>query len=368
MCATTNQELQMLDSMALEFAASELLPEREDSDEYPFKPLFAGALKKASDVGFFSLMLPEDAGGSNRSMKALCTVLAKVSQVDASLGGVVFTNALAQETIICAGALDMIAEGELLGCTPFDDPANTGNCATARAGDEGYLLNGKLDYVVLGELAAHVLVTAKVEGQPGLSLFLVETDRDEVRISEPIVSLGLHACPAVDMLFRDAPASLVGEAGAGARYLSEAADRLSVACAAMSAGLMAGSLATGLEYARERLQGGRLIVDWSQVRMMMADIAIQIKSAELIVDAATAAVDDGVEGWQQASRAAALHVCPIACDATNVGIQLLGGNGYMHEYGQEKRFRDARQVQMLLGMPPIRKLSYIQGIIDGGTP
>ncbi len=368
MCATTNQELQMLDSMALEFAASELLEGREDSDEYPFKPLSTNALSKASDVGFFSLMLPEDMGGSNRSMKALCTVLAKISQVDASLGGVIFTNALAQDAIMNAGALGLIAEGELLGCTPFDNPAETGNYATAKAGEDGYTLNGKIDYVVLGELARRVLVAAKIEDQRELSLFLAKTDLDEVRISEPIVSLGLHACPAVDMLFQDAPALLVGEAGAGSRYLGEATDRLSVACAAIATGLMTGSLTTGLEYALERLQGGRLIVNWSQVRMMMADIAIKIKAAELIVDAATAAIDDGTEGWQRASRAAALHVCPLACDATNVGIQLLGGNGYMHEYGQEKRFRDARQVQMLLGMPNMRRLSYVQGIIDGATP
>jgi alkylation response protein AidB-like acyl-CoA dehydrogenase len=372
MCATTSQELQMLDTMATEFADSELVEGREECDEFPFKPLFDDALKKASEVGFFSLMLPEEMGGANRSMKALCTVLGEICRVDASLGGIVFTNALAQEVMMNAASLEMMArpdaekgdlQKELLAFTPFDNPAETENHATARVEDGDYFLNGSLEYVVLGGLATRVLVPAKIEGQKELTFFLTETTREEVVISEPVVSLGLHACPAVDMEFRGAPATLVGEKGKGEEYLSQSADRLSVACAAMSAGVMRGSFLTALDYARQRLQGGREIVDWSQVRMVLADVAIKLKCADIIVEAASTAVDDAEDEWQQASRAAALHVCPIACDVTSDGIQLLGGNGYMHEYGQEKRFRDAQHLQLLLGMPPLRKLSYIERIL-----
>jgi alkylation response protein AidB-like acyl-CoA dehydrogenase len=362
----------MLDTMAMEFADSELVPGREEYDEFPFKPLFSDALKKAGEVGFFSLMLPEEMGGANRSMKALCTVLCEICRVDASLGGTVFTNALAQEVMMNAGALDMIgkpeaAEGDpqkgLLAFTPFDNPAETDNHATTRVVDGDYFLDGSLEYVVLGGLAGRVLVPAKIEGQDGLTFFLTETDREEVMISEPVVSLGLHACPAVDMEFRGAPASIVGKEGEGELYLSQAADRLSVACAAMSAGVMRGSFVTALDYTRQRLQGGCEIVNWSQVRMVLADVAIKLECADILVEAASTSVDETDDGWQQASRAAALHVCPIACDVTSDGIQLLGGNGYMHEYGQEKRFRDAQHLQLLLGMPPLRKLSYIERIL-----
>jgi alkylation response protein AidB-like acyl-CoA dehydrogenase len=377
MCASTSQELQLLDTMATEFADSELVPGREECDEFPFKPLFVDALKKAGGVGFLSIMLPEEMGGADRSMKALCTVLREICRVDASLGGMIFTNALAHEVITNAGALDVIGppgtgDGDpretLLAITSFDNPAESGNCATAKLVDGDYLLYGKVEYVVLGGLAGRVLVAAMIEGQEKLSFFLAETGQEEVLIGEPVVSLGLHACPAVDMEFRGAPALLIGKEGEGELYLSQAADRLSVACAAMAAGVMRGSFLTALDYCRERLQGGRQIVDWSQVRIMLADMAVNLKCADLVVEAASTSVDDADSGWQLASRAAPLHVCPIACDMTSVGIQLHGGNGYMHEYGQEKRFRDAQQVGLLLGMPPLRQLSYVQGIIDGETP
>lgn len=365
MCASNSQELQMLGTMAIEFASSELVPGREESDEFPFKPLFEGALKKAGEVGFFSLMLPDEMGGANRSMKALCTVLREICREDASLGGIIFINALAQEIVMNAGALDMLAQGEeFLACAPFDNPAETGNRAKARATGGGYLLDGRVEYVALGGLARRALVPAAVEGGQGLSFFLVETGGEGVKVSEPVVSIGLHACPAVDMDFRGAPASLLGEEGKGEEYLDQAADRLSVACAAMAAGVMQGSLSTALDYGKERMQGGRHVVEWSQVRMMFAEIALSIKSSDLIVEAASNAVDEAEGGWQQASRAAALHVCPIACNMTSIGIQLLGGNGYMHEYGQEKRFRDAQHIQSLLGMVPLRKLSYVKGIIE----
>jgi alkylation response protein AidB-like acyl-CoA dehydrogenase len=53
----------------------------------------------------------------------------------------------------------------------------------------------------------------------------------------------------------------------------------------------------------------------------------------------------------------------MACRATVDGVQLLGGSGYMKDFGQEKRMRDAKQVQCLLGMAPVRKMDFIDQII-----
>lgn len=76
-------------------------------------------------------------------------------------------------------------------------------------------------------------------------------------------------------------------------------------------------------------------------------------------------VDQQEPGWQLASRAVDLFVSEMACNVTSDGIQVLGGNGYMHDYSQEKSFRDARQIQALMGLAPMRKLAYIERIIEG---
>ncbi len=67
----------------------------------------------------------------------------------------------------------------------------------------------------------------------------------------------------------------------------------------------------------------------------------------------------GSPGWDSCSRAAALLVGEMACDVTTDGIQLLGGVGYMKDFGQEKRFRDARHIQALLGIAPVRKINFL---------
>jgi alkylation response protein AidB-like acyl-CoA dehydrogenase len=65
-------------------------------------------------------------------------------------------------------------------------------------------------------------------------------------------------------------------------------------------------------------------------------------------------------GYEIRVSAAALHIAELSCNATSDGIQILGGYGYMKDYGQEKRYRDARMVQALLGAVPFKKLDIIR--------
>ncbi|MBN2026006.1 MAG: acyl-CoA/acyl-ACP dehydrogenase [Actinobacteria bacterium] len=369
-----SEELKMLDGMARDFAARELLEEREEHDHYPFGPLFEGVLAKATEVGFFTVMLPEDAGGSAEPVSALCLVLDEVCQVDASLGGTIFTNALAQEIIRQAGGTSLLEEiasedgsfqQALIAFPSFNNPGEVENAARAVAKDGGYELSGSVEYVVLGGLVKSALLPARIEGSEGYSFFLVDLKDGGVDASDPVLSLGMHACPSVDLTLSAVPGRLVGAEGEGSAYFEAAADRLSVAAAAMAAGTMKGSFGEALEYSKQREQGGRLIVNWSELRMLLANAAVKVKVADLLVESASRAVDREEPGWQLASRAAALQVQEMAAETTTDGIQMLGGYGYMKDYGQEKRFRDAKQIQSLMGITPLRRLGYIKRIVDG---
>jgi len=374
MKAEVSEELRMLDGMARDFAARELAEEREEHDRYPYAPLYEDVLAKSLEVGFFSIMLPEEAGGPAEPVTALCLVLDEICRVDASLGGAVFTQALSQEVLRQAGASDLLArdaEGDgdlshaLIAFPSYDNPSEVGNSARASRAGEGYELSGKVEYVSLGGLAARALLPARMEGMEGYSYFIVDTGGEGVSASEPVLSLGMHACPAVDLSLTGASARLVGEEGKGGEYFEAAADRLSVAAAAVCAGIMKGSFADALEYCRQREQGGRTIVGWSEVRMILSSMAVACRTADMLVECAARAVDRGEPGWELASRAAALQVQSLAPEVTSNGIQLLGGYGYMKDYGQEKRFRDAKQAQSLLGITPLRRLEYIRRVIDG---
>jgi alkylation response protein AidB-like acyl-CoA dehydrogenase len=132
----------------------------------------------------------------------------------------------------------------------------------------------------------------------------------------------------------------------------------------MSLGIMTGSFLEALQYTKDRYQGGRQIIDWSEVRMLLANMAVEVQVGQSCVSWACHELDAKAPGWDKTARAAAIHVAEMACRATVDGVQLLGGNGFMKDYGQEKRMRDSKQVQCLLGMAPVRKMDLIEQIIN----
>jgi alkylation response protein AidB-like acyl-CoA dehydrogenase len=156
---------------------------------------------------------------------------------------------------------------------------------------------------------------------------------------------------------------LIGKLGEGSRYFEAMAARLNIAAAAMSTGVMKGSFKEAFEYSKMRSQGGKKIIDWSEVKMILANMAVQVKIADLCVASASQDMDSQNPGWAAGSKAAAIHVQSAACSLTTDGIQVLGGVGYMKDFGQEKRFRDAKHLQALLGIAPMKKINYIDAMI-----
>jgi len=374
MSAKADPELSMLCEMAHQFAGGELADTCQENDRFPLAPVFSGVLEKAREVGFFDLTMPEELEGGGMDMVALCLALQTLCRYDASIGGVVFTDALAKEILVAsadaAALTDVLSrEGDalqsLIAFPSYRDPSEATSLTAVAADGGSYTLIGDIESVVLAGIASTLVLPAAIEGQDGYSFFTIDLSGSGITVSSPVVCLGLRACPAADLSLDGAAARLVGKAGEGAKYFDAAAARMGAAAAAMSLGIMKGSFEEALEYARQRRQGGREIVNWSEVRRILADMAVKTRVADMLVFEAGCAVEEKEKEWEQSSRAASLVVGQMACEMTEDGIQVLGGNGYMEDYGQEKRFRDARQAQTLLGLVPRRKLEYVRRVVDG---
>lgn len=372
MIAANDKELKLLKKSATEFAKKELTPNREENDKFPFGPFFDSVVKKAFEADFFHTTLPEAAGGTGQGISALCILLDGLCQEDSSLAGIIFTNAAAQEIMLAADAGGLLKKKisaadtvkKFLTAFPvFNNPGEDDHVVRAEKKDNQYRLTGDIEYVVLGGLAGHALIPAVISGQKNYSFFLVALNQRSLSISPPVHSLGLHACPAIDLSLKEAKADLVGKEEEGAVYFEAMADKLSVVAAAMSTGIMKGSFKEAFDYSKARFQGGREIINWSEVQMIMANMAIMTKNAEMAVARACQAVDQKEKGWQACSRAVAVHVQAMAGELTTDGIQVMGGVGYMKDFGQEKRFRDARHIQSLLGMVPMKKINYIKNMM-----
>lgn len=367
--AKQDKELKMLAQAAQEFAKKELAPTVSENDHYPFGAFPDHLIEKAFELDFFHTTLPETTGGMDMGMKALCALLEPICQEDASFGGIIFTTAFAHELMMQAGGLEILKPlsspeagiKELLLAYPvFNNPSEIEPALTAKQENNRFMLSGHVDYLVLGNIAEKGLVPAKVNKKSGYAFFFINLADSGVSKSDPVLSLGMHACPAVDVHLKHVEGVLIGDTQKGAQYFEHASNRFHVVAAAMALGVMKGSFNEGLSYAKEREQGGRKIINWSEMQMILADVALKIELSQMAVAQAGEAVDTQSSGWGKASLAAALHTGDIACQTTTDGIQVLGGVGYMRDFGQEKRFRDARHIQSLLGAAPMKKIKYME--------
>jgi len=369
--ATNDKELQMLAKAADEFAKKELAPLVGETDKHPDPAVIGELLQKAFDLDFFHTLLPEDLDGMGMGTRALGTLLDPICQVDSSFGVLLFANIFSYELMLAAGWHEEIkaitaandAPGAfLVACPVFENPTETDIGLQAEKQGDIYRLSGRVDYLV-PDLAPQALVPALIAGQKDVTFFLVDTNAPGLTVGEPVLTLGAHACQGVDITMEGVTAVPVGEEAKGPVYFAKASDRLQTAAAAMALGVMKGSFKEGFDYASRREQGGRTTVNWSEMQMILAEFALRIQMAEMAVAQSTQAVDSGAKGWQQASLAAAVQVGAMACETTTDGIQVMGGVGYMKDFGQEKRFRDARHIQALLGMTHMRKLRFIRQYI-----
>lgn len=369
MLVAVNQELKSFEDLARSFAVKELSNNRDVNDRYPFGPFWGDIVEKAYEVGLLGATLPEECGGIGQGMGALCVIVQNISEVDASMAAILLTNAFAQEIILQAGAKDVLARiGEnaagasdmMIAFPMYENPALKETLVTAKKEGDGYVLSGLVEFAALGNIARYALIPARIGGSRGYGYFLIDSSAAGVVKSEPIFSLGLHACPAVDLKLKGVTATLIGDDKTGDKYFQTASGMMSAGVAAMASGIMKGSFADALAYSQERQQGGWEIINWSNVRKMLSDMAIQVKISEMAVSQAVQSLEAGDPKASLYCRAAALFLNDVAVNLTSDGIQLFGGNGYMKDYGQEKRFRDANQLRSMLGMAPMRKLAFIK--------
>lgn len=367
MTRTEKTGMQMLARAAAEFTSSELTAGREESDRYPFGPFFSSVLQKAYELDFFHITLPDSLGGIGMGSAALCVVLEEISRQDASLAAIVLANCFGQEILLNAGSTDFLksrtakaqqANNFLLACPLFNNPSEIRHVARVHEKNGRFFLSGRLEYLVLGKIADMAVVPAAKEGQTSYSYYLTRLDQDAVACGPPVLSLGLRCCPAVDTVFETAEAVALGEPTDGDKLFAKAAAKLQPAAAAISCGIMKGAFDEALSYAHQREQGGRKIAAWSEMQMMLADMAVHIKIADMVIAEACRAVDKQQKGWEQKALAAAIHVQQAAVQVTTDGVQALGGIGYMQDFGQEKRFRDAQHIQACFGLAPLKKLHF----------
>ena len=162
MLISYRSNLKPIADLAQSFAARELAGKTEEYDRYPFGEFYDHVLDKAHEVGFLGAILPESMGGIGGDIGTLCVILQNICQVDGSLGGIIFTNALAQKIMLTAGAIDLAREIFPCAASPRDflvafpsytNPAQTDTLPKAVGSGRDFTLTGRLEFLVMGNKA-----------------------------------------------------------------------------------------------------------------------------------------------------------------------------------------------------------------------
>jgi len=214
--------------------------------------------------------------------------------------------------------------------------------------------------------------TGEHDGRAELSLLAVVTrddDRNGVEVRRLEEKLGLHASPTCDVVFNGSRADLVGEPGEGLRRMFALMNHARLDVAAQAVGHAARVTGLATDYARERRQGrdadGRpvTIADHRDVRRMLTDMEATTLGLRAMVDLAAGLEDDRLVGF-------VTPVCKAYCTdegqrVVDLGIQVLGGYGYLRDYEIERHWRDCRVTRLYEGTNGIQAMTLVgRGIGD----
>ena len=365
----TSGDLAAFQELAERFAKKEILPDVLDRDYYPFAEFHEKAVEVASSIGLLGLTLPESYGGSAQGMKALAAVLEVLARTDASTAAILLCQAMARAVLIELGpeesakkwaALDESGGAPLLAVPIYSDPDELPDSVTSATSPDGIKLVGDFDYLACLPVAKAAIVPAS-DDKGKIRLFLVELDAKGVKVGDPVVSLGLKGCPVADLKLGGVvvPSSAMLGGDAGAEKYAKVAERFRGPLTAIALGTLQGTYSVALDYCMERYQGKKMIVEHHMVRRKLSNMLMWIDIASPLVSHACELADSGVDcsGTELVSIQEA--ITSALTQATTDGVQALGGYGYMHDYGQEKRMRDAKQLQAMLGSSPTRVMKIM---------
>jgi alkylation response protein AidB-like acyl-CoA dehydrogenase len=225
------------------------------------------------------------------------------------------------------------------------DSANMTSFAEMKNGY--YLLNGRKNFIFNAAIASLFIVLAKTEkekGSKGISVFIVDRDSPGVSVGKDEEKMGRHCSSLNDVIFEDVkvPAeNLLVPAGKGFKEMMIEFNSERCGNSSLCIGMAQGAYERALKYCQERVQFGRPIGEFQGIRWTLAEMAIQLQAARLLVYNAAFKADQGQVIAKEAAMAKKF-ANEMSTWVVDKAIQLHGGYGYMSEYEVERYYRDVR--------------------------
>ena len=334
-------------------------------------------VRQLGAMGVLGMQVPERYGGAALDTVTTALILEEIAAVDGSLCLTVAShNSLCTGHILLAGNeaqlerwLPDLASGKKLGAWGLTEPGSGSDAAalTTKAEDRGhhFVLNGAKMFITQGTVGGTYVLLARTDAPrdgrhyaDGISAFVVDGDAEGLIRGEPEKKLGLNSSDTTPLSFENlsVPAeNLLGERAQGFKDVMAVLNGGRIGIGAMGIGLGRGALEIAAKYALEREQFGRPIAANQGVSFKLAEMAMELEAARLLVLKAAALRDAGRD-YSLAASMAKLKGSVAGVQACDHAIQILGGYGYIQDYQVERMWRDARLTRIGEGTDEVQHM------------
>lgn len=371
-------EQKSLQEKARRFAKEVILPVAGKFDREGVFPL--DVMEKAHQEGFFTPLVPKGYGGQGLGVLDNCLIAEELAAGCMGMYVSIFVSTLALYPIIKFGTEEQkerflrpfcskfsIASYCLSEVTVGSDPASMKTTAVLEG--DTYLLNGTKMWITNGGFADLYLVFATTDPNKkhkGIICLIVPSHLDGITRGEPIDKMGQRASNTTAVTFnqvRVPKENLLGGEEDGFKKAMAALDvtRPMIAIGAVGVARMAMELAT--QYAKKRIQFGVPIAQHQAIQFMLAEMAIGIEAARLLVYKAAWLADRGIRNSKEAAMAKAF-ASDMAMRVTTDAVQIYGGLGYTKWHPVEKLMRDAKVIQIYEGTAQIMRMIIARRMLE----
>jgi alkylation response protein AidB-like acyl-CoA dehydrogenase len=380
-----DEEQLAIQKLARDFASKTLRPivrELDESLEFNWN-----IPKWLHELGFLSLLIPEDAGGAGKTVMESMLVMEEIAAVEPGVCTTMGGTWLTVGPLLLAGSeaqwkkfFPVIVEEGGLGSSATTEPQGGSDLeetvqhpgalrTTARRVGDEYVINGRKCFISNAGIASLYIVLATLDKENWMNnacLFIVPKDAPGLSFGKPEEKMGLHSSVTGDVILEDVRVPVENRIGPeGAGYMIHM-NRLAMArgpVAAQAVGIARGAFETALAYAKQRVQGGKPIIEHQGVAFMMADMAIQIEAARMLLWKANWVNSTYLPPTRTFSTMAKIFCTDMAMKVTTDAVQVLGGYGYMKEYLLEKAMRDAKVLQIYEGPNQVCRLAVAEDLM-----
>lgn len=362
-----------------DFVDREIRPvaqEWEAADRYP-----AEIVETMKGLGLFGLTVPEEFGGLGVDMVSFALVFEEISKGWMGVAGILGSHSLSCWMIARHGTPeqkerflpDLAAGRRRTGIGLTEPGAGTdlqGIATTARRDGDRYVIDGRKTWITNARYASPLPVLVKTDpaaspAHRGMSVLLVEDGFEVLRDLPKLGYKGTESCEIVFDGVRVPAANLLGGVeGRGMQQVLSGLETGRINIAARSLGIAQAAYDEALRYAGEREAFGRPIQDFQAVQLKIADMAIKVQAARLLVYWAASRADAGERVDMQAGMAKTF-ASEAAIDCALASMQIHGGYGYSKEFIVERLYRDAPLMSIGEGTNDIMRTVIAKALTSG---